>query len=466
MSLKSPLPMAAMAEHFTDAASGPLMPGTMAGPAFGSASASSVSPARVLVLFGADWDDHLLPRYERSGRYRFHEHGFDLFKFPSNAQLMWFNVWRFVDRMVQRYRGRIDAVFSSNEQFGALASALVAQRLGLPGVDPESLLRAQHKYEARVRLREVAPELCPEFELIPYTITLPQAQRLSYPMFVKPVKATFSVLARRCDSPEALIEHLRFRPWEKHIIQRLIEPHNQALKRFPQFQVGSQNMLVEQLLQGRQINVDGFVHGGEVHLLGVTDEVMYPGTISFQRFAFPGTTDEQLSARLQLAAQRVLRGFGLDHGFFNLEFFIDADSGELKLIEINPRLAAQLAQFYEWVLGIDIYELGFAMALNRPLPFAQPPRFGAAASFVWRSFDGSSCPRLPTRDDMAWLQREYPEARLEVYPKKGGSLQRDLKWLGSHRWAVLNMPGRNEADLRQRYERICERLQWPAPYSN
>ena len=37
--------------------------------------------------------------------------------------------------------------------------------------------------------------------------------------------------------------------------------------------------------QGRQINVDGFVHGGEVHLLGVTDEVMYPGTISFQRFA-------------------------------------------------------------------------------------------------------------------------------------------------------------------------------------
>ena len=102
------------------------------------------------------------------------------------------------------------------------------------------------------------------------------------------------------------------------------------------------------------------------------------------------TTNPELTQRLQDACERVLRGFDLMHGFFNLEFFV-SDSGELSLIEVNPRLAAQLAQFYEWVLGIDTYEMGFAMALDRPLPFAQTPRFGAAASFVWRSFDGTSC---------------------------------------------------------------------------
>ena len=57
-----------------------------------------------------------------------------------------------------------------------------------------------------------------------------------------------------------------------------------------------------------------------------------------------------------------------------------------------------------------------------------------------------------------------PQARLELYPKKGASLRRELKWLGSHRWAVLNMPGRDEADLQARYERICDRFGWPAPY--
>ena len=459
MSLKNPLPLDSVSGHFNDAslASVSLAPRH-------SGVAGMAHPARVLILFGADWDDHVLPRYEQSGRFCFHEHGFDLFRFPSNARLMWFDIWRFVNAMVKRYRGRIDAVFSSNEQFGALAAALVAKRLQLPGSDPEMLLRTQHKYEARLRLQEFAPDLCPKFHLIPYAIKLEEARGLTYPMFVKPVKSTFSVLARQCDRPEDLIEHLRFKPWEKHIIKRLIEPHNQALRQFPQFQVDSQKMIVEELLQGRQINVDGYVHDGEIHILGIADEVMYPDTIAFLRFAFPGNVSDDLRKQVTAATLRVVQGYVIDHGFFNLEFFIEPGTGALKLIEVNPRLAAQLAQFYQWVLGVDTYELGFALALNRPLPPLQTPHFGAAASFVWRSFDASSCPRLPSSKDLAWLASEYPQARLETYPKKGGSLRRDLKWLGSHRWAVLNVPGRDEADLRLRYERICERFGWPAPY--
>ena len=460
MSVKNPLPMDALTSHFTDVAAAR----TLRAPMLSLDATSGIRPAQILVLFGIDWDDRLLPRYERSGRFRFHEHGFDLFSFPSNARLMWFDLWRFVDQMVARYRGRIDAVFSSNEQFGALAAALVAKRLGLPGADPEVLLCTQHKYEARLRLREFAPDLCPDFEQIRYTITMQQARLLKYPLFAKPVKATFSVLARGCESAEDLIEHLRFKPWEKHVIKRLIEPHNQAMRRFPQFKFDSHHMIVEEVLQGRQLNVDGYVRDGAVYLLGITDEVMYPGTISFLRFMFPGSQDKALHELVSEATRRVVQGYGLTHGFFNLEFFVHPESGALKLIEVNPRLAAQLAQFYEWVLGVDTYELGFALALNRPLPARHVPRFGAAASFVWRSFDQSSCPRLPEREDLAWLAKEYPEARLELYPKSGNSLRRDLKWLGSHRWAVLNMPGRDEADLRARYERICARFGWPAPY--
>jgi hypothetical protein len=39
-----------------------------------------------------------------------------------------------------------------------------------------------------------------------------------------------------------------------------------------------------------------------------------------------------------------------------------------------------------------------------------------------------------------------------------------MKWLGSHRWAVLNMPAHDADGLRTAYERICARLQWPAPW--
>jgi ATP-grasp domain len=436
---------------------------------FGAVRANALqglAPTKVLLLFGKDWDSGLLQRFEAHGTHRFFEHGFDLFDSFSNWQLGTFGLKRFVQRMSARYSGAVDAVFSSNEQFGALAASLVAQRLGLPGSKPATLLRAQHKYEARMHLQTFAPELCPRFEVIGYDITPAQAAKLPYPMFVKPVKATFSVLARRCDNPQELLNHLNFAPLEKFIIKRLIKPHNDALTDFPQFSVPTDRMIVEELLQGWQINVDGYVHQGAVHTLGLVDEVMYPGTMAFQRFMLPGVVqgNAALRARVQAATEKVVRGFELDHGFFNVEFFYNPDTDDLKLIEINPRLAAQLGPLYEWTQGIDIYTTAFALAQGLPPPPTKAPRFGAAASLVWRSFDGTSCPRIPTREDQAWLAREYPEAKLYLYPKKGYSLQRDIKWLGSHRWAIINMPGMDEADLKQRYERICQRFGWPAPY--
>jgi ATP-grasp domain len=426
-----------------------------------------LTSARILLLFGEDWDNAVLNDYVEKGRYSFFCEGFDLFSFPSNARLMWFNVWRFVDEMVAKYGGKIDGVFSSNEQFGTLAAALIAQRLGLPGQKPESILATQHKYEARKSLARFAPELCPEFSVIPYTVTPEQASKLKFPLFVKPVKATFSVLARRCDSAEELIDHLTFKPWERHIIKRLIEPHNQALKYFPQFKVGARNLVIEAPLKGLQLNVDCLLQAGQVQVLGIVDEVMYPGTMSFMRFDYPSRLDSDIQNRIVEAAGKVIRGYDLRDGLFNLEFFYDPDSDSLTLIEINPRLAAQLALFYRWVDGVDVYEIGFDMVCKEK-PSKQGTRYapigGAATSFVWRSFDQTSCPRHPTPDDLAWLKDTYPEARLEIYAKQGGALKRDLKWLQSHRWALLNIAGDDLAHTRLKYETIAKRFGWPAPY--
>jgi hypothetical protein len=435
------------------------------------AKVTAATPARILLLFGEDWDNAVLNKYTDSGKFQFYCEGFDLFHFPSNARLMWFNVWRFVDEMVRKYGDKIDGVFSSNEQFGTLAAALVAQKLGLPGQKPETILGTQHKFEARMRLQVFAPELCPEFDTIPYTITAAQAEKLSYPLFVKPVKATFSVLARRCENAQELLSHLRFKPWEKHIIKRLIEPHNQALRRFPQFTQGASNLIIETPLSGVQINVDCALVNGDITIFGLIDEVMYPGTMAFLRFDYPSRLPQDIQLRIKEASIKVLQGYELADGLFNLEFFYDQQIDSLKLIEINPRLAAQLALFYDWVDGIDVYELGFDMARKgfsnkaaKEKLSAKTTGVCAATSFVWRSFDGTSCPKIPTKADWVWLQEHFPEARLEVYAKEGGSLERDMKWLSSHRWAILNISGLDLADTRRKYETIAARLGWPAPY--
>ncbi len=447
---------------------------TLTLPAARARTPAARATKKVLVLFGCDWDDELLHRYSAQhtahGRHEFFTEGFDLFSFPSNAQLMWFDIHRFVQKLERKYGGRIDAVMSTNEQFGALAAALLAERLGLPGTRVETILLCQHKLAARDALRDKLPHLLPDwYGAVPYDISLQDAQKLPYPLYVKPLKATFSVLAREVTNARELRAHLKFRPWEKHIIKRLLVPFNQVHKQRGSHAINSHNVVLETPLKGLQINVDGYACGGQMHILGIGDEVMYPhpsnGAYSFLRFEYPSKYAACWRSQVEATALDVMRAYGFEHGFFNLEFFINPKTGELKLIEVNPRMAAQLAEFYRWCEGIDVYELAFKMACNEDVPHRRKPaRFGAAASFVWRSFDGTSCPRLPTQADIDWLAREYPEARLKCYPKSGDALKRDIKWLGSHRWATLNMPSTNSTTLRADYERICARLKWPALY--
>lgn len=421
---------------------------------------------RLLALFCKDWDLVACRRLEATGRYRFHHEGFDLFSFPSNARLLTFDLMRFVERMARKYRGRIDGVVSHDEQFGALAAALIAERLGLPGNAPRAVLTAQHKLACRRLQAERVPEACPRFTSFPYTLGPEDRIDLPFPFFVKPIKAAFSVLARKVHHREELQEHLRFRPFEAHIIKRLIRPFNDAARALGGFPCDAAGFIAEEPLQGEQVNVDGYVFEGEVRLLGVVDEVMYPGTSAFQRFAYPSRLAPGLLRRIEALAVRLLRGLGYRHGFFNLELFVDPSTERLGIIEVNPRMASQVADLYERVDGVDAFAMACELALGRDpvrLPRVHTP-WGAAASFVFRSFDGSSLVRAPSAPELALLGRDFPDAMLHAYPKRGAQLAREMKWLGSHRYGVLNLSGEDEADLQRRFFAICARLGWPGRY--
>ena len=234
--------------------------------------------------------------------------GFDLFTFPSNAALIDFDLEGFAARQAQRGR-RLGwrAVLSHHEQFGTLAAALVAERLGLPGASPESILAAQHKLHARRVLQQVAPEANLAFEELQADYGADMPHGLGYPRFVKPVKAAFSVLARQVNGRDELQQHTNFGRWELWVIRHLVEPFERVCRvRLPQ--AGSAHrMLLEEPVPARvaQYNLDGWVGGGEVHALGVVDALMYPGTQSFMRWEFPS----RLPVAVQAQALDV-SGFG------------------------------------------------------------------------------------------------------------------------------------------------------------
>ena len=422
---------------------------------------------RLGLLFDYDWD--ALAHQALGSRFAYDRAGFDLFSFPSNARLINFDLGAFAAQQARRAKQRGWAgVVSHHEQFGALAAALVAESAGLPGTSPEAVVACQHKLHARRVLQQVCPEANLRFCELDAHYGGPIPAGLAYPSYVKPVKAAFSVLARPVRHERELHEHTRFGKRELWVIRRLVEPFERiARQRLPGLGTAHRLML-EEPLRAPQYNLDGYVFNGRLHVLGIVDAVMYPGTQAFMRWDMPSRLPAVVAERAADVARKFLAAVGFTHGLFNMEFFHEPASDRLTVIEFNPRLASQFGDLYRRVRGIDAHEIGLALAMGQDpaaLPRAEPAA-GAASSFVYRTFDpGDDIPAMPGPWQRARLAREFPDAMLFTYPKSGHSLARDFKWLGSHRYGIVHLGGRDAQDLRRRCEAASAILGWPAPYA-
>lgn len=414
----------------------------------------------ILILFPNEWDHVEFSAYRYRGKLRFVYEGFDLHKFPENARLMTFSAERFIARMVAKYRNAgLAGVLSNEEQFGAVIAAVIAERLGLPGVPPAAILTAQHKFYARECSREVAPEATPAYTVFSPYVQHEDEVRQAFPMFVKPVKATYSILAKRVDSFAELKRHLTFKPLETWILKKLIQPAEDLARQYTQFPLDAHQILGEEVLDGVQVTVDGYVHNGVVKIMGVVDSIMYPGTNAFQRFEYPSSLPAPIQEKMGDTVTRIVKAFGLNESLFNVEFFYNPETGDLKFIEMNPRMAYQFADLYEKVDGFNPYDILIDLTLgNPPKHHFRQGTCNHAASFVLRAFPGSELKSAPNEEHIKRIREQYPDARIMVYLKKGSSLAREYKWLGSYRYAVFNLGAKTSQDLQQRYHQVRSQL--------
>jgi hypothetical protein len=422
----------------------------------------------ILVLFDQEWDTVQLRRIVNASgnQFRFFHEGFDLFSFPSNANLLFFDIFRFVDKVVEKYkRVKIDGIISSHEQFGALSGALLADRLGLPAMSATAVMNAQHKALARELLEKHAPQTNIPYDVFPYTVRNASEIAIPFPFYTKPVKAAYSVLARRVDDFSQLKQHLTFHPWEKYIIKRLVRPFNDVVERMGVSSINGHWMMAEQLIDGFQVNVDGFIEDGEVKILGIVDAVMYPGTDAFLRWEYPSRLPPEWQQNIHSATKQVVKALALDHGLFNVELRICSHSGDCKVIEVNPRMAMQFSDMYEAVNGVNLHILAMKLAMGEPsglgrvMPTGGHAKF--ATSFVYRRFDGKAQEHFPNPTQIDELQAFDPRAQLITFKKTGGELKRESKWLQSYRYACLNMSAGSEEDLMEKYRKASAILGFP-----
>ncbi|WP_224245763.1 ATP-grasp domain-containing protein [Hyalangium gracile] len=414
---------------------------------------------RVLVVCPGPWDKETLGA-------RFHErfellfHGEKLVEQPSLVAGLRFDVSRWVEQAVETYRDAgLSGILGTGDYPGCMFAALVGERLGLPVPPPAAVVLLSHKYYSRRLQQQSVPEATPDFEPINPFSGPPRLRRLAYPFFLKPVKGTMSIRAQMVHGPEDFRRAVRF-SWRERIEKSLLlRPFQQLLRRYTDGQVPAYWFIGEAPLAGTQVTVDGFVERGRPVVMGIVDSVMYPGTISFQRFEYPSHLPDSVQARMRDIAVRLMRASGFDHACFNIEMFHDTQRDTVSVIEVNPRMSYQFADLYERVDGMNTYEAQLALATGQPVPW-QPGsgRDRVAASFVLRRFSDARVLRVPSEAQLAAVKERFPGTIIKVLCTAGERLSALDQDVGSFRYGIVNLGAPTREELFARYQQVEEML--------
>jgi hypothetical protein len=425
-----------------------------------SSKVPMAAPPRVLVLYANPWDRVQLEREVYRDCIDFAFLGDDLFKFPESVKLVAYDSLGFIDDVAQRIEDEgFAGVMSTDEYIGAIMAAAAAQRTRRPGNLPELIIAAQHKYYSREAQRRVAPEITPRTTLVPLRDVAECELALPFPFFVKPVKGTFSLFAARVNDRDALVRHMGFNVFERLLLGRVTKPFNDLVHEFTDFAYDANYFIGEELIEGDQVTVDGFVWDGDVEVMGIVDSVMFEGTNIFERFEYPSRLPPAVQERMAALTREVMRGLGWRHGQFNVELFYDRPHDRIAVIEINPRMSYQFADLYEYVDGSNSYDVLIDLTLGRRPRFVKGGgRFRFAASFVLRTFAGKRVAKVPSSAEVEAFSDHYDEATIKLYGKPGQSMRGEMKAIGSYRHAIVNVAANSLLDLFAIHEDALEKL--------
>jgi ATP-grasp domain len=266
------------------------------------------------------------------------------------------------------------------KDLSALLAAVLAERRGLPGPTPQALLALQHKPTSRAIQRRVAPEATPAFALLDGRVSMP------LPFFVKPVVGRLSQNAYRIDDESDLLG--------LHEIDRYTARYAEIAALAGADANSVHGFIAEELLSGEEVTLEGYVHGGRVTTIGVTDSVKYPGTLSFERFEYPSALPLERQAELSDVAARVLPALGFDGGFFNIEFFVP-QRDPAQIIEVNGRIASQFAPLVQGLHGRSTYDAVFQVAAGDDPAWETGLPDGVGVSYVLRVFSDAFVEAVP-----------------------------------------------------------------------
>lgn len=349
---------------------------------------------------------------------------------------------------------KIEGILFSIDYPGALFASALVEAKQFHGPSMAGMVLCQHKYESRKKQKELVPHATPQFMLVDGTEFDTAHVDFPFPLFVKPVKSSFSILAYSA----ADVTELQRLVSTFAMPKAFLDQFNWFTKDYEAVSLTSTHMLVEECAQGFQVTLEGYVFNGLFTCIGVVDSVFFPNSLSFKRFEYPSRLSPSIQLRMETIARDFVLGIGLNNTLFNIEFMYDFKTDRILIIEVHSRMSAQFADLYEKVDGTNSYDILLSLALGRePQLHRRNGLHNVAASFVLRTFEDKLVVATPSMIDQQSAYERFPDFRFYTEMQPGMRLS-DVKQDGkSYRYGLIHLGGRDWRELGEKFEE-CKRL--------
>lgn len=349
----------------------------------------------------------------------------------------------------------VDGVVSSDDYPGVIFASIIANKLKLPGPSPETILTCQHKYYSRMMQQKYIPNDTPNFRVIDPTKFDIRDFNMPFPVFIKPVKSYFSIFANKVNNAAQLEEVVHSSLPSELFLQQF----NWLVENYTTFELNANYLLAEELLQGQQVTLEGFVYQGKAEIIGIVDSIMYPGTFSFERFDYPSALPKSIQEKMAQLAKQYIEGIKFNNSLFNIEMMYNPETGKMYFIEVNPRICNQFADLYEKVDGINSYQILIDLAVgNKPQLLRQQGKYKIASSCVLRRFTDGKAIKIPSPEQLRNFYQQFPDGRVEIHIEEEQYLSSILQDGKSYRYGLIHLGAMSQNELLAKFEQSKQLL--------
>lgn len=215
----------------------------------------------------------------------------------------------------------IDGVLTAATDYGVLTAAYIAREMGLPGLKYEVAKLIKNKYQVRKCLYENHVDDTEQaYEVHKDTDIGELANKIVYPVMVKPCDGSGSRGASRVDKAEDLEEACKY-AMDGSITDRAE---------------------IETFIIGKEYGAETLVVNGEVHVLGIMQKWMTnPPYYAELGHSIPTDLQKEVEDKAKKCVENAIKALGVNFGSVNMDMLITED-GKVYIIDIGARMGGNM----------------------------------------------------------------------------------------------------------------------------